>query len=395
MNTKVKIIIAAVIVALIILINSLYVVNERQVAAVTQFQRLIKTDETAGLKMKVPFIQDVEYFDARMQRLDVDPELFLTNEKKYLIVDYFVIWRIGNVRQFYTSVQGNLDRASNLLDQLVKDGLRSEFVLRSVKEVISEDRGSIMNSVTASLQEDAKRYGVDIIGVRLKRVDFSDDIRDRVFDRMRAERERVSKSLRAQGREKSAVIRAAAEREAEGILAVAREQSQIMRGEADATAAKLFAEHYGKDLEFYQLWRSMQGYRAGMTGDNATLLISPDSQFWQYFHGSGEAASSEEQSSGNTEKQSEAASNDAAEESSNKQNNGVSLAKAAAEAGQSVEEVIAAAQPEAPEDAGIGEAHGITDNSDSPAQAASSENRPLEEVIAEPLEGGDRATLDQ
>lgn len=397
MNTKVKIIIAAVIVALIILINSLYVVNERQVAAVTQFQRLIKTDETAGLKMKVPFIQDVEYFDARMQRLDVDPELFLTNEKKYLIVDYFVIWRIGNVRQFYTSVQGNLDRASNLLDQLVKDGLRSEFVLRSVKEVISEDRGSIMNSVTKSLQEDAKRYGVDIIGVRLKRVDFSDDIRDRVFDRMRAERERVSKSLRAQGREKSAIIRAAAEREAEGILAVAREQSQIMRGEADATAAKLFAEHYGKDLEFYQLWRSMQGYRAGMTGDNATLLVSPDSQFWQYFHGTGDAGSAGKfgTSSSNAAAQSEAISDDTADESINNQSNSSSLAKAVAEAGQSVEEIIAAAQPEAAEDANIVEVHSTNDGNVSPAQAASSENRPLEEVIAEPLEGGDRATLDQ
>lgn len=284
MTMKAKLIIAALIVALILLLNSLYVVNERQVAAVTQFQRLVKTDETAGLKIKVPFIQDVEYFDARMQRLDVDPELFLTNEKKYLIVDYFVIWRIGDVRQFYTSVQGNLSRASNLLDQLVKDGLRSEFVLRSVKEVISEDRGSIMNNVTHSLQQDAKRYGVDIIGVRLKRVDFSDDIRDRVFDRMRAERERVSKSLRAQGREKSAVIRAAAEREAEGIIAIAREQAQIMRGEADAEAARLYAEHYRNDLEFYNLWRSMQAYREGLNGKNTTLLISPDSKFWQYFH---------------------------------------------------------------------------------------------------------------
>lgn len=284
MNTKLKIAIAALIVALIVLLNALYVVSERQVAVVTQFQRLVKTDDSAGLKIKVPFLQHVEYFDARMQRLDVEPELFLTNEKKYLIVDYFVIWRIGDVRRFYTSVQGDLSRASSLLDQLVKDGLRSEFVQRSVKEVISEDRGSIMNTVTKSLREDAKRYGVDIIGVRLKRVDFSDDIRDRVFDRMRAERERVSKSLRAQGREKSAVIRAQAEREAEGVLAVAREQAQIMRGKADAEAARLYAEHYSKDAEFYALWRSMQGYRDALGSGNTTLLISPDSHFWRYFH---------------------------------------------------------------------------------------------------------------
>lgn len=387
MNMKFKIIIAAVIVALIILLNSLYVVNERQVAAVTQFQRLIKTDESAGLKIKVPFIQDVEYFDARMQRLDVDPELFLTNEKKYLIVDYFVIWRIGNVRQFYTSVQGNLDRASNLLDQLVKDGLRSEFVLRSVKEVISEDRGSIMNSVTKSLQEDAKRYGVDIIGVRLKRVDFSDDIRDRVFDRMRAERERVSKSLRAQGREKSAVIRAAAEREAEGVLAIAREESQIMRGEADAEAARLFAKHYSKDLEFYQLWRSLQGYRAGMNGSNATLLISPDSQFWQYFHDVGEASDNGQSAPV------EAAEEDSAADTENAGSEQPSLAQAAAKANQSIEDVIAAAQPEAEEDSLSG---GVFDNIEgSAAKSAAEDNRSLEDVISEPLEGGEEATLEQ
>ena len=282
MSHKSNILIIIAVLALLVLGSSLYVVNERQVAVITQFQRLISTEDKAGLKFKVPFLHRVEYFDSRIQRLDVEPELFLTNEKKYLIVDYFVEWRIGDIRQFYTSVQGSFERASNLLDQLVKDGLRGEFVQRSVKEVISEDRGSIMNNVTKALQRDAERYGVKIIGVRLKRVDFSDDIRDRVFERMRAERERVSRSLRAQGREKSSVIRATAEREAATILAQAKEKSAILRGTADAKAAKIYADSYGKDLEFYQFWQSMQAYRASMAREDNLMIISPDSEFFRY-----------------------------------------------------------------------------------------------------------------
>lgn len=282
MSNKGNILAIILVLALLVLSGSVYVVNERQLAVITQFERLLGTEEKAGFKFKVPFLHKVEYFDSRTQRLDVDPELFLTNEKKYLIVDYFVVWRIGDMRQFYTSVQGNFERASSLLDQLVKDGLRGEFVRRSVKEVISEDRGSIMDTVTRELQRDAERYGVQIIGVRLKRVDFSDDIRDRVFDRMRAERERVSRSLRAQGREKSSVIRATAEREAATIMAQARERSAVLRGEADAEAARIYAESYGKDLEFYQFWQSMQAYRTSMAREDNMMIIEPDSEFFRY-----------------------------------------------------------------------------------------------------------------
>lgn len=282
MNRTLNILIVFTAIALFILVNAVYLVNERQVAVVTQFSRLISTQDQAGLRFKVPFIQHVEYFDKRIQRLDVEPELFLTNEKKYLIVDYYVEWRIGTVRRFYTSVQGSNTRASRLLDQLVKDGLRGEFVRRSVSEVISEDRNSIMNSVTEQLGKDAERYGVKIVGVRLKRVDFSDDIRDRVFDRMRAERERVSKSLRAQGREKSQVIRATANREAAEILARAGAQAEIIRGDADAAAAKVYADTYGKDLEFYAFKRSMEAYRSGFSQGRDVLVLSRTNPFLSY-----------------------------------------------------------------------------------------------------------------
>lgn len=283
MNKITNVLMTATIVGALLLSNMLYLVNERQVAVVTQFQRLIDTKDSAGLKIKMPFIHKVERFDARMQRLDVDPEMFMTSEKKWLLVDYFVEWRIKDLRTFYTSVQGSLDRASSLLDQLVKEGLRGEFVKYTVKEAIAEGRGSIMGNISVKLSEDAlRRYGVEIVGIRLKRVDFSDDIRAHVFERMRAERERVSKSLRAQGEEKSQIIRATAEREASEMLAKAQEEALIIKGEADAEAAKLYANAYGQDLEFYQFWQSMNAYRNSLSGDKNTLIIKPDNQFFRY-----------------------------------------------------------------------------------------------------------------
>jgi len=270
----------------LLLMNSLYIVNERQLAVVTQFQRLVSTSETAGLKMKMPLLQKVEYFDSRLQRLDVDPEMFMTNEKKWLLVDYFVEWRIKDLRVFYTSVQGSLVRASSLLDQLVKEGLRGEFVKYTVKEALQGGRASIMDHVTTQLSQDAlRRYGVEIVGVRLKRIDFSDDIRDHVFERMRAERERVSKSLRAQGEEKSQIIRANAEREAAEIIAKAEEEALIIRGQVDAEVAKLYGNAYSQDLDFYQFWRSMQAYQSGLSNAENTMLIEPNNQFFRYLKG--------------------------------------------------------------------------------------------------------------
>lgn len=282
MQTKFNIIIAAVVLFLVVLLSSVYVVNERELAVVTQFSRLVGTQEDAGLKFKVPLIQKVEKFDKRIQRLNIEPELFLTNEKKYLIVDYYVEWRIGDIQRFYTSVQGDVQRASTLLDQLVKDGLRGEFVQRSVSEVISEGRESIMENVTQQLSKDAERYGVSLIGVRLKRVDFSDDIRDRVFDRMRAERDRVSKSLRAQGQEKSKVIRATADREANELLATANAEAEIIRGKATAEAAKLYAKTYSKDLEFYEFSRSLEAYKHSFSSGEDVLIVGGDEPFLQY-----------------------------------------------------------------------------------------------------------------
>lgn len=282
-QNKLNAAIAAVLVLFILIGSSAYIINERQIAVITQFSRLINTDAQAGLKFKIPFIQHVEFFDARIQSINAEPERFLTSEKKSLIVDYFVEWRIKDIRTFYTSVQGNFQQAGTLLDNMVKESLRGEFVQRTVKEAISEERGAIMTDATERLSAKAQeRYGIEVLGVRLKRVDFSDENRDQVFARMRAERERVSKDFRARGREKADIIRATAEREASELLAGARQKADIMRGKADAQAAEQYAASYGRDIEFYRYWQSLNAYRNTLKG--STLILSPDSQFFRYFN---------------------------------------------------------------------------------------------------------------
>lgn len=282
-QNKLNAVIAAILIVFILISSSAYIINERQIAVITQFSRLINTDAQAGLKFKIPFIQHVEFFDARIQSINAEPERFLTSEKKSLIVDYFVEWRIKNIRTFYTSVQGNFQQAGTLLDNMVKESLRGEFVQRTVKEAISEERGAIMADATKRLSAKAQeRYGIEVLGVRLKRVDFSDENRDQVFARMRAERERVSKDFRARGREKADIIRATADREAAELLANARQKADIMRGKADAQAAEQYAASYGQDLEFYRYWQSMNAYRDSLSG--STLIITPDSQFFRYFN---------------------------------------------------------------------------------------------------------------
>ncbi|ABQ14095.1 protease modulator HflC [Dichelobacter nodosus] len=294
MLQKLHIAAMALILLFILSLSSVYIVNERELAVITQFSRLVNTQEKAGLKFKMPFIQRVEFFDKRIQRLQVDPELFLTQEKKYLIVDYYVEWRINDIRRFYTSVQGDIQRAARLVDQLVKDDLRGEFVRHTVSDIIAE-RGKRtpnetsrapaylgMDDVAQRLNQNSSRYGVEIVGIRLKRVDFSDDIRDRVFDRMRAERERVSKQLRAQGHERAQIIRAEADRQAREIIAKADAQAEITRGKADAKAAEIYAKAYGQDLDFYRFIRSMRAYEEGFKAGDV-LLLDKNNAFLQRF----------------------------------------------------------------------------------------------------------------
>ena len=216
--------------------SSAYLVDEREKAIVFKFGEIIRSDVTPGLHWKIPFINNVRFFDARVQTMDADPESYLTQEKKNLIVDSFVKWRVKDVHQYYTRLQGSKVNARSRLSQRVNDSLRQEFGKRSVQEVISGDRKLIMETVRTEMNEEAATLGIEVIDVRLKRVDLDTTISERVYQRMAAERQRVAKELRAQGEEVAETIRADADRQRLILLADAERDAEVLRGEGDAIA---------------------------------------------------------------------------------------------------------------------------------------------------------------
>ncbi len=270
-------------VAAALLFTSIFFVDERERAIVFKFGEIVDSGIKPGLHFKVPFINEVRFFDARVQTMDADPELYLTGEKKNLVVDSFVKWRIRDVHQYYTRLQGRKVNARSRLSQRVNDSLRQEFGKRSVQEVISGDRQEIMDVVRKAMDEDAASLGIEIIDVRLKRVDLDPAISERVYDRMKAERERVAKELRAQGEEQAEKIRANADRLRKIMLANAERDGQQLRGEGDAVATDIYAKSFGKDREFYQLYRSLNAYKETFNNRDNLLVLDPSSDFFRYF----------------------------------------------------------------------------------------------------------------
>ena len=262
---------------------SAFFVDEREKAIVFKFGEIVNADLEPGLHFKIPFINNVQYFDARVQTMDADPELYLTGEKKNLVVDSFVKWRIRDVHQYYTRLQGRKANARSRLSQRVNDSLRQEFGRRTVQEVISGDRRKIMDVVRQAMDADAASLGIEIIDVRLKRVDLDPAISERVYDRMNAERERVAKELRAQGEEEAEKIRANADRERQIMLANAERDGQQLRGEGDAVATEIYARAFGKDREFYKLYRSLNAYKETFDGKDNLMVLDPSADFFSYF----------------------------------------------------------------------------------------------------------------
>ena len=231
--------------------------------------------------------------------MDADPELYLTVEKKNLVVDSFVKWRIDDVYEYYTRLGGRLSNARSRLSQRVNDSLRQEFGKRTVQEVISGDRAKIMEVVRKAMEEEARLMGIEVIDVRLKRVDLDPSISERVYDRMQAERQRVAKELRAQGEEEAEKIRANADRQREIMLANANRDSERIRGEGDATATATYASAFGQDRDFYNLYRSLNAYRNTFSSKDDLMVLDPSSEFFRFFkEPSGTAASVDETQSG-------------------------------------------------------------------------------------------------
>lgn len=276
----------AVLIALAVLVglSSIFVVDERQVAIKFKFGEIVDSSYEPGLHFKAPWpINNVRKFDKRVLTLDTRPERFLTGEKKNVNVDFFVKWRIVKPEIFYTSFMGDERQAGTRLRQIINNGLQLEFENRTIRQVVSDDRNTMMDSLTKKGNEEVKQFGIEIIDVRIKQIELPVEVRNSVFERMRAERERIAKELRAQGQEAGKGIRAIAERDRTVILAEAQRDAEISRGEGDAKATGIYAQAYGKDEGFYEFYRSMNAYRSALSGRQDILVLEPDSEFFKYF----------------------------------------------------------------------------------------------------------------
>jgi len=269
--------------AMLIASLSIFTVNEREKAVKFRLGEIVKTDYEPGLHFQTPFVNNVRKFDARVQTLDAAAERYLTGEKKNLIVDSFVKWRIKDVANYYTATGGDAVRANLRLSQIIKDGLRAEFAKRTIKEAISGERQEIMDLITAQASTQAEAFGIEIVDVRIKRIDFPPDISDSVYRRMRAERQRVAKDLRSRGAEAAEKIRAEADRQRTVTIADAYRDAEMLRGEGDAAATEIYAKAYGKDIEFYSLYRSLNAYKTTFADKSDILVIEPNSEFFKYF----------------------------------------------------------------------------------------------------------------
>lgn len=273
----------ALVAAVVLLYFSVFIVKEWEKAILFRLGEVVRADYEPGLHFKIPFITNVRKFDARILSLDVEPERFLTVEKKNMIVDSYIKWRIDNVTRFYTAVQGDERQAQQRLTQIIKDGMRGEFGNRTVNEVVSGERVQIMNLLKANADEQARTIGISIVDVRIKRIDLPAEVSDSVYRRMRAERERVAKDFRSRGMEAAERIKADADRQRQVLLAEAYRDAETLRGEGDATAAEIYARAYGQDADFYGLYRSLGAYRRTFRSQDDLLVLEPDSEFFDYF----------------------------------------------------------------------------------------------------------------
>ena len=262
---------------------SMFTVSETQKAILFRLGEIVRTDFKPGLHFKVPFVNNVRTFESRLMTLDVETERYLTSEKKNVLVDAFVKWRIDDVARFYTSVRGDESQGAIRLSQIIKDSLRSEFGKRSIQDVISGERSQIMDTVTAYANKQAQEFGISVVDVRLKRIDLPADVSDSVYRRMEAERSRVAREWRSQGAESAERIRADADRRRTEILADAYRESQQARGAGDAQAADIYAKAYEKNKEFYAFYRSLESYRKSFQDKSDVIVLDPSSEFFKYF----------------------------------------------------------------------------------------------------------------
>jgi len=280
-----KIILVLAVLIAILLSSSLYTVKETQVALKLRLGEIVSIENEPGLRFKTPFVNNVVRFDKRIQTLDSAAESFLTVEKKNVVVDSFVKWRIVDTQKFYISTGGAMAQANLRLAQNNQDALRSEFSKRTIIEVISDEREAIMASVKAKLKAIAEdEYGIEVVDVRIKRIELSQEVRNSVYSRMETERKGLANKYRANGAEEAEKLQAFADKERTIILANAYRDSEKIRGEGDAISASNYAEAYSQDVDFYSFYRSLESYKKSFNEQGDILVLNPDSEFFRHFN---------------------------------------------------------------------------------------------------------------
>ncbi len=272
-----------IVAALFVGLNSLFVVKETEFAIKFRLGEIIKTDYEPGLHFKMPFVNNVRKFDNRLITLDMQPEQMNTAEQKFVEVDYYVKWRIFDPAAYYISTQGDMMFTRSRLAQLIRNDLRDEFARRTLSEVVSEQRREMMDQLQVRADLRFEDFGIDVIDVRIKKIELTDEVLNSVFDRMETQRTEFANELRSLGRERSERIRADADRQVRVLLADAERDAARIRGEGDAQAIEIYAAAYNKDQEFFSFWRSLQAYDTAFGTQNDVMLMDTRSDFFRYF----------------------------------------------------------------------------------------------------------------
>jgi membrane protease subunit HflC len=285
MSSRINVIIFLCLLTLITAMTSVFFVDQRQLVLLLRLGQIERSDFQPGIHFKIPFLNEVRRFDGRVLSFDATPSRYLTGEKKNVIVDSFILWRITDVSAYFTSMGGIEDRAQLRLSQIVKDGLRGEFGKRTIQQLVSGDRSTMVDLIISDANKTATKFGIEIVNVRIKRIDLPSEVSTSVYTRMEAERERVAKTLRSQGAEEAEKIRSDADRQRTIILADAKRTAEELRGMGDAKATDTYAKAYGQNSDFYSFYRRLTAYENVFTGDDM-LVIEPKGEFFKNFSGS-------------------------------------------------------------------------------------------------------------
>lgn len=282
MQAKFNLILVLLVLGVIVAGMSAFTVDEREHALKFQLGEIVRADYEPGLHFKWPFFQNVSKFPNRILNFEDSEARFLTGEQKNLLVDYFVTWRVVDPAQYYVSVQGNEQAAVNRLSAVVREGIKAAISRRDLQEVVSAERSELMNQMLIEVRNKSPEFGIEVVDVRVKRIDLEDEVSESVYERMRAERRLDAEGIRAEGNKEAEEIRADADKQETVILSNARREAETIRGEGDALAAETYARAYSVDPDFYAFYRSMAAYRQAIGGDQDILILQPDSSFFRY-----------------------------------------------------------------------------------------------------------------